>query len=414
MNTHIKILIDKTIGLPAGYILNRVVRLAGFLLRIDHSLDKPFKTIAIAKFVGLGSIIQSTPLLQTLRRKYPTARILFVTTQGNRAYLEKLNCVDEVLCLNDKNIFTLAKSIVNLTVTLWKRKVEVYLDLEIYSNFSSLITTFSLARNRMGFYLRSSNYRMGIYTHMMFYNLNAPVSQVYLQFARLLGCTEIVASLAAIETENLSVSLGKKLNGLKINQKYFIVNPNASDLRIERRWEKAKFVELLNYLVENYLDYQIVLIGAKNEAEYVSEIFSALKPTNQVINAAGRTTLFELFSLVRHASLMLTNDSGPMHIAFSFNTLTVALFGPCDPHQYGQAHNCHTVYKNVYCSPCVHEFAIPPCKGDNQCMQQIAAREVISIIEKAMLSQKNDAIINESKIMYISELEGKVLGVVRR
>lgn len=76
-------------------------------------------------------------------------------------------------------------------IKLITRKIEVYIDLEIYSHFSTLVTTLSLARNRFGYYLRSSQYRMGCNTHMLFYNIQHPIAQTYLQFARLLGCTEI-------------------------------------------------------------------------------------------------------------------------------------------------------------------------------------------------------------------------------
>ncbi len=64
---------------------------------------------------------------------------------------------------------------------------DVYIDLEIYSNFSTLVTLFSCSKNRISFYLRSSSFRMGIYTHMMFFNSEVQISEVYLQIARLFG-----------------------------------------------------------------------------------------------------------------------------------------------------------------------------------------------------------------------------------
>ena len=59
-------------------LINIWVRILGFILRIDHSLDKSFKKIAVCKYKGLGSIIQATPLLRNLRLKYPNAKIVFV------------------------------------------------------------------------------------------------------------------------------------------------------------------------------------------------------------------------------------------------------------------------------------------------------------------------------------------------
>jgi hypothetical protein len=56
----------------------------------------------------------------------------------------------------------------------------------------------------------------------------------------------------------------------------------------------------------------------------------------------------------------------------------VALFGPCSPQQYGVNPSGIVIYKNIYCSPCVHDFIIPPCKGDNQCMKLISVAEVVN------------------------------------
>ena len=73
---------------------------------------------------------------------------------------------------------------------------------------------------------------------------------------------------------------------------------------------------------------------------------------------------------------MISNDTGPMHIAFAVNTKTIALFGPCSPLQYGDIHAVEIFYKHVHCSPCVHKYLRPPCHGDNICMKNISAGEV--------------------------------------
>ena len=117
------------------------------------------------------------------------------------------------------------------------------------------------------------------------------------------------------------------------------------------------------------------LIGSKGEADYTTSV-AAQTQAARVVNVAGKTTLSEVIALIKHATLMITNDTGPMHLAFSTGVPVVCLFGPCAPEQYGMSAQAHVLYKKVYCSPCVHEFEAPPCKGNNVCMQMITPDEV--------------------------------------
>ncbi|MES2394845.1 MAG: glycosyltransferase family 9 protein [Bacteroidota bacterium] len=412
MNFKTKILIDRTIGLPLVYTLNVLARILGFLLRIDHSLNKPIKTIAVCKFVGLGSIIQATPLLQTLRKNYPDASIVFISNESNRALLTHITEIDKVFTISDKGIFALLKSTTRLLFKLWKQKPDVYIDLEIYSNYSSVIATMSLSKNRIGFFKNDKTYRKGIYTHMLYFNVKSPISQTYLQFARLLGCKDIVAELS-INTNNIDPAtvqiIDQKLN--TVLQKYIVVNPNASDLRLERRWDLGNFTTLIHKICDEFPEHKIILIGAGNETEYISRLSSQLKAKKNVLDSSGKLSIKELLVLIANASLMITNDTGPMHMAFALKVKTVALFGPCSPQQYGGIENTITIYKNTYCSPCVHEFITPPCKGDNQCMKKIKVEEVLNSV-RSKLDSTLSIVNSQSDIDYTSG--DSPLGVVLR
>lgn len=414
MNTKTQIKTDRLIGIFNSLFVNIIVRLLGKVLRIDHNLNKNFKTIAVCKYKGMGSIIQSTKLLQSLRNKFPDSRIIFISTNANKGVLMKINIIDSVLLIDDKNVLSLFISVIKLLYQLWKLKIDVYIDLEIYSNFSSLITTLSIAKNRLGFYRQASHYRMGIYTHMMYYNIKAPIANVYLQMSGLLNCTTtdiIFPPLnTTIEKEQINIIVGNSNKST-----YVVINPNASDLRIERRWDKNNFVILIDNINELFPEKIIVLIGGENEADYVNGLYSNLKYDNKVINLSGKTNLDELIGVIKYAELLITNDTGPMHIAFALNTKTLALFGPCSPNQYGHNQNTFIVYKNLYCSPCVHEFDLPPCKGNNQCMKQIKPDDVLNLIIQ-IFSNKFDSTLNynSDSIIYQINDSKKVLGISLR
>lgn len=384
MKTKHKIIIDKLFGTPSAYFINALARFLGFFLRIDHSLNKPIHTIVIAKYVGLGSIIQATPLLQTLRKKYPAATLVFVTTHGGKMLLGHIPEVNKTLTISDKNIIQVVFSSMQLLFKLWKLKPQLFIDLEYYSNYSAIITTLSLAKNRLGFYNQDKAYRKGIYNFLIPFNIDLPISTTYLHFAKLLNCEQEIVSLKIeINRSNHWKQISEKIN-LNKTQSYIVVNPNASDLRLERRWPKQSFIHVLIALIEENKSCTIVLIGDKSEISYVTEIEKQLNQPENIINSAGKLSLSELIILIADAKLMLTNDTGPMHIAFATKTKTISLFGPCSPKQYGGLEHATTFYKKVHCSPCVHKFIIPPCHGDNQCMKLIGEEEVKTALMKLL------------------------------
>ncbi|MFN5984345.1 MAG: glycosyltransferase family 9 protein [Fluviicola sp.] len=398
MNLKTKLALDRFLGVVVGIPLNYLVRLMGKIMRFDHTLDREMKKIVVCKFKGMGSIIQATPLLKTLRNRYPNAEIIFVTSIENEKIVSKITCINGAYILNDRSFFKLIGSSFSLIRRLIKFRADVYIDLEIYSNFSSIITTLSIAKERFGYYLRENRYRLGMYTHMMYFNTKAPISQTYLQFARLLSIDSVDDKLYEIE----------KNNSIQVEfDNYIVINPNASDLRYERRWPAENFIALSKKIAETRPELKQIYIGGPSESEYVKAITEQLTDKPQIIDLSGKTSIDELIEILRKTQLLITNDTGPMHLASCLNSSVIALFGPCSPSQYGFGENVYVVYKNVYCSPCVHEFAHPPCKGNNQCMQLISVDEVYTLF-----ANYPDQILSD-KIAFVGE-ENLTLGTVSR
>ena len=411
MKLNLKIKIDKFFGKPFVSLLNLLTRFMGFLLRIDHTFRDNPKNIVVCKFLGMGSIIQATPLLQTLRKNFPQAEITFVTSESNREILSLFPFVNNILRVKENNFFTIVTSSFKLIINLWKRKTDLYIDLETYSYYSTIITTLSAARNRIGFYRKESNIRLGLYTHMEYFNSKAPISKVYLQMARVAGCKMFHEELFYLNSTNFDKNILEKIQ-TNNNEKIIVINPNASDIRIERRWQPEKFIKLIENILENYNNARIFLIGNNSEKEYVSAIFNKVSSIykNRITDTSAQLNLNELISLINLSDVFISNDTGPMHIAFSLKKITIALFGPCSPQQYGIADNAICIYKNVYCSPCVHEFNNPPCNGNNECMKLIAVDEVMDVFTKIYTGVKVE--INLPDIIYSTS--EKPLGIVKR
>ncbi|MFM2284913.1 MAG: hypothetical protein RLZZ543_410 [Bacteroidota bacterium] len=393
MRTRIQLLLDKTIGSVLNLFLYGFVRLLGMLLRINHQLDRDIKRIVVCKFKGMGSIVQASALLATLRKNHPKADIRFVSTKANAGILKFYSAeINEVILVDDSSFFRLLSSTLKSLFSLWRFRPQVYIDLEIYSNFSTLLCTLSAATNRLGFYKSDKDYRTGLFTHLMYYNIKAPLSEIYLQMSRILGNKDEVRELIRpIITAEMHQNVKQQFPMLASEQ-FVVINPNASDLRLERRWPAASFVALIQSIRKQHPERIVALVGNKQEATYVNEIAKEFESDTNVINTSGKLRLNELMALVENAAVVVTNDTGPLHLSLALRKATVGLFGPCSPHQYGQMEYCYPVYQNVYCSPCVHEFMTPPCAGDNQCMKQIEVAQVMIALNQQLANGGIDSI----------------------
>jgi ADP-heptose:LPS heptosyltransferase len=219
-----------------------------------------------------------------------------------------------------------------------------------------------------------------------------PVRRIYLQLGGLAGVTTTADdALGPVHIEpSERDALLKKLSarGLDVDQPFILVNPNASDLLIERRWPKEYFVEAISRLAEK--GNNMILMGTRPEAAYVSSLLEGISTELQkrVFNTAGMLTLGELLALIDNAACVLTNDTGPMHMAFALQRPVVCLVGPADPVHYGmEGPRIVTLYAPVSCSPCIYEVDEPPCSGNNVCMKrlspQLAADSVLALLKRS-------------------------------
>lgn len=383
-----RILADRILAVPMAFAFNAIARLLGKLLRRDHSVTREnVKVIVVAKFLGMGSILQSVPLLRALKRHYPNAKLIFVTMKANRELVSRLPLVDELLVLDDRSAAVMAATTLRTIATLIVRRADLYFDLEVYSGFASLLALWAVTRNRLGFYRHSTAFKKGIYTHLVYFNTHMPVRQLYLQLGRTAGIpkeeSELTGPIVVHDYERETVArLLAKIPGWRSGEPYIVVNPNASDLMLERRWPVEHAVEAISRLVSG--GNQIALIGSRGEVDFVHSLCNQLpaEVRSTIANTAGQLTLGELLALISGAACVLTNDTGPMHMSIALERPTVCLFGPVNPAHYG--HDLPFVdifYEQVFCSPCLHELDEPPCNGNNVCMQRIEPGAVVEAIQ---------------------------------
>jgi heptosyltransferase II len=183
---------------------------------------------------------------------------------------------------------------------------------------------------------------------------------------------------------NDSLNINSEASRLKLNtnpQKKIIklkkllgINPGAS-YGNAKRWYPNKFADVARVLS---VDYDIIILGGPSEKKIANDIAKYLEDfgIQNYQNLAGKLSISGLVFEISNLDLMITGDSGPMHIAAAFQVPSVAIFGPTKDKETSQWMNENSVIvkKNYDCQPCMKRLC--PLKHNN-CMRLIEASEVV-------------------------------------
>jgi len=143
-----------------------------------------------------------------------------------------------------------------------------------------------------------------------------------------------------------------------------------------KRWLAERWAKVADKLVEK--GYKVVFLGAKADIPVVSEIKKWM--TKPCLDLTGKTSIKEAGAIMERASLVISVDSGAMHLAVAVNAKVLALFGPTNPKAQGPYGDEHKViYKGVQCSPC-RERNCPK----KICMDLITEEEVMGLAEEIL------------------------------
>lgn len=152
----------------------------------------------------------------------------------------------------------------------------------------------------------------------------------------------------------------------------FNVNSEASS----RRLPVGTWIRLGKMLLQASAPrYRLIFIGAASERERTRQVIQGIGVQDGISDYSGNTTLRELAMLLRDADLVISNDSGPMHLANAVGTPVITFFGAGNPAETTPfyAKNAVVLNKHLECSPCVKNV----CKFETvRCLEQISADEI--------------------------------------
>jgi len=161
-----------------------------------------------------------------------------------------------------------------------------------------------------------------------------------------------------------------------VREDRIILNPGAR--WANKRWPAENFRELIEILSKRYPETQLVLLGGKSDYATAAAI---LIGNGSTLDLTGRTNLWEMIEIIRGAKLMVTNDTGPMHIGAALGTPLVPIFGPTEPARtgpYGQVER--SLQGKLSCIPCMKSYctySVPL-----ECMNMIRPERVASVVSE--------------------------------
>ncbi|MGA2498414.1 MAG: lipopolysaccharide heptosyltransferase I [Tepidisphaeraceae bacterium] len=312
---------------------------------MTDALTRDPERILLIKPSSLGDVVHALPVLNLLRRRFPRARISWMLAAACAGLLEGHPQLDEIILFDRKRLGTAWRSpralqeLWNLNRGLRHRRFNLVIDLQGLLR-SGWMTWRTGAADRVGF----ANAREGAW---LFYNWRIPIETMeqhaverYLKVAEAVGCGREPVEFRFHVTDEDRAQVDALIPP---REKFAVLLPATN--WATKRWPAERFAAMVG-AIEKRFGLKSVVAGAADAA--------GLAPRIQPhFDVTGKTRLRQLVALLERASLVIANDSGPMHIAAALGRPLVCVFGPTNPVRTGPfGRNDSVVRVTIPCAPC--------------------------------------------------------------
>lgn len=333
--------------------------------------------ILIIRLSSIGDVLHATPVAKALKESYPTCHITWIVSTMSASLLLNNPYIDKVYvwsreefdqAVKKRQLGTIRKLWHQLKLFYQKNQFDIVLD--VHGLFlSGMIAAYSKAPRRIGM----ANTRE---LNRFFMTEQAPPTASRHVINRYLS---VLAPLH-IHTNDVQMTLNLNaeqhkfaddfMKNHRIDSEEKLLLINFKTTWTGKNWGNENFARLIDLLAP---DIQILLCGSKQDKEDANKIISLChKP---IFDAAGKTSLLELAALIHRADLVLTGDTGTLHMAIALQTPTISLWGASTPEQYGPIDQTnHIVIRSTHSCLACHKTKC--AKGTDECMKAIPVETV--------------------------------------
>jgi len=342
------------------------------------------KSILIVKLSAIGDVVHCLPVLEVLRKNYPDARIDWVVEQDAADILEGHPLLNRLIISRRKSwqkdlpgikCLPAVRDVFRFLRELRSQYYDLVIDLQGLFK-SGVITGLSKGGRKIGmtgsregaeWFLNEKPVPVDYSTHAV---------KRYLSVTEYLGL-ETHEWVGGIPVSGRDVhSIEKVFETFGLGKRPLVaVNPMAK--WTTKLWKTEHFALLSDRVIDE-LGCDIIFTGSSGDRAVLDEIRERMH--NRAPNLAGLTSLKELSVLYQRSALMITTDTGPMHIAAAMGCPVIALFGPTSPYRTGPYGKGHTVIrKRLECGPCFRRRC-----GNPRCMNEISVDAVFEVVKKRL------------------------------
>lgn len=325
------------------------------------------RKILVLRLRYIGDVILTGPFLAALAEVFPNASVTFMTDRICSALLAECPFIDGIIEYDRRGKHKSLYARISLARQLRSAGFDTVFVLQ--RSLSSALFAFATgALIRVGF---DTDARGILLTHRVYYDLHRYEAEAFLDNLRILGIRPFRRPLATWEGREGFESVDAFLDEASLGQgrPLAIVNPGPS--ASPKAWEASRFAEITGFLAGD-LNMKVVVTWGPGEEEDARRIVK-LAPSGAAV-IAPPTGLAELARLISRAALMVTTDTGPMHMAVAKGIPTVTIFGPTDPVKWNPPDTGkHKWVKGTPpCWPCDYDH----CVRGHVCMKSVGVREV--------------------------------------
>ncbi len=362
---------------------DRVLALGAAVARLwpRRTGASPPRRILLLRLERIGDLLMSASAIASVRTHAPGATIDLVVGSWNRAIADRLPGIDRVETLDAPWLArgSAAAGIGRLVSTAWSWRRRDY-DLAI--NFEGDVRSHALvalggARRRVGFAMAGGG---PLLTDVVEHRPDRHTAD---NAAALVAAAFPEAASAAGSTPGFRLDVPEAARRaarelLGPHARYLVVH--ASGGRAIKQWDLDRFAAAATAIARD-LGAAVVLSGTPGDAPLTGQDRAALPPDVPVVDLTGRPDLLVLAAVLEGARLVLTGDTGPMHLAAAVGAPVIAVFGPSMPVRYAPRDTPHRVVRvDLWCAPC-NMIRKPParCVGHTpDCLAGVTVDAVVA------------------------------------
>ncbi|WP_224962338.1 glycosyltransferase family 9 protein [Geomonas subterranea] len=348
--------------------LKRFDSLAGpLLVRLLPRRKKPATAAAPGSVLvirpgGIGDAILLIPALRALQGAYPSCRIEILAEKRNAAAFDFCPGLHAVYRYDEPG---------ELRAVL-RGRYDLVIDTEQWYRLSALVARLVRGRRSIGF---ATNERKRLFSDPVPYDMKEYEPFSFFRLLAPLGI-EAPAGLAVpfLELPPAARERASHLLARLGEQPFAAIFPGASVPRKE--WGGARFRQVAASVA--LAGHAVVVVGGNDD----DDVADAIARATGAVNLAGRTSLVETAAVIGAAKVLLTGDSGLLHIAAGLGTPALSLFGPSDPAKWAPKGDGHRFFaSSLPCAPCAAWGTIPPCDHQGSCIDADPAEVARTLIQ---------------------------------